>query len=95
MKPALLILSTAALALAGPIIPTMVPDREIPAISTSTDEPRPTPTEGFFQGPWPRFLCARGDPPHDLYPCDNWWEQVNFDEEFELEPAETEIAGVK
>jgi len=150
MKPALLILSSAALALAGPIIPTMVPDSEISAITTSTDNP--LPIMKIFEGPWPpqlslcvegeppskyplgccehyigelcvqerftppdedpeheprpthRFfeerprhmlMCARGDPPHDLYPCDNWWEQVNFDEEFGNEPGETETARAK
>ncbi|KAH0284486.1 hypothetical protein M436DRAFT_63303 [Aureobasidium namibiae CBS 147.97] len=139
----------AARAPTNPIIPTMVPDSEIPAISTSTDKPLPTmnvnegswpprlalcvegeppskyprgccehyigelcvqerfnppdedpeheprPTHRFY-GERPRhtFICARGDPPHDLDPCDNWWEQVNFDEEFEREAEETETARV-
>jgi hypothetical protein len=60
MKPFILIISTAALALASPIIPTMaiiptmVPDP--PSVSTSTSAPTPTSTDdpdpSYFGPSW-------------------------------------------
>lgn len=62
MKPFILILSTAALALAGPIIPTMaiIPTMvyDLPSISTSTSAPATTPTSPPFIYTYPyRFHC--------------------------------------
>lgn len=71
MKFTILILSSAAMTLAGPIIPTMVYD--LPTISTSTTELLPTPTEDVYEPPWPMVMCARGEPP-SRYPhgCCDW-----------------------
>ena len=102
MKPALLILSSAALALAGPIIPTMVPDSEISAIATSTDNP--LPIMKIFERPWPPQLplCVEGEPP-SKYPrgcCEYYIGELCvprrfYPEEFENEPEETQTARAK
>lgn len=100
MKLALLILSSAALALAGPIIPTMVPDD--PPTATSTNEPLPTPTEDFFEYPWPLAICAWGEPPSryphgccDVSPGYCIPRFIDPPRHFELGPEETEVARAK
>lgn len=65
----------AARALTGRIIPTVVPDSELLASPTSTDEPVPTTTtiEDFLESLVPQGICARGEPP-SRYPhgCCDW-----------------------
>jgi len=76
-----------------------VQERFNPPDEDPTHEPRPTPTEEFFQGPWPLISCLNRFPPihhedHDD-PCWRWWQRTRPYEVFENQPKETETAGVR
>jgi hypothetical protein len=102
MKLALLIISTAALALATPIIPTMVYD--LPSVTAPTDEPHlpaatttddPIPIIPKFPEPViePRPWWRCTDP--YKFPDPNPWEPTEFEPFFKPGPFCATVAKLK